>query len=145
MYKRIVLLLDGSKLAEGALPHAVALAEQFQAQLILLRVLEPLVEKLSLQGPGLDFAEELTSDIVRDYLDGLAKDFQEKGIDAEPVIITGRPQIEILRYVETEAVDLIVFTTRGESGLSRWLRGSIADRVARGSKIPVLIIPITQE
>jgi nucleotide-binding universal stress UspA family protein len=123
----------------------MALAERCQAQLIILRVLEPLVEKLSLQGPGLDFAEELTSNIVQDYFDNLIKDIQEKGINAEAVIISGRPQIEILRYAETENVDLIVFTTRGESGISRWLRGSIADRVARGSQIPVLIIPVHQE
>lgn len=143
MYKRIVLLLDGSELAEMAIPHAMALAEKFQAQLILLRVLEPLVEKLSLQGPGVEIAEELTSAIVQDYFKNLANDIQEKGINVEAVIIPGRPQVEILRYTETEDVDLIVFTTRGESGVSRWLRGSIADRVARGSQIPVLIIPIS--
>ena len=144
MYKRIVLLLDGSELAKRALPHAMALAEKFQAHLILLRVLEPLVEKLNLQGPGLDFAEELTTDIVQNYMETLAKDVREQGIEAEAVIISGRPHIEIIRYAENEQVDLIVFTTRGQSGVSRWLRGSIADRVARGSHVPVLIIPIFQ-
>jgi nucleotide-binding universal stress UspA family protein len=140
MYKRILLLLDGSSMAELALPHATALSEKFQAELVLLRVLDPLGEKLGSQYPGLTYAEEATSEQARKYLEKVASGIRKQGIRVKAITLSGRPQTEILSYSEKNKVDLIVFTTRGQSGVNRWLRGSIADRVARGARVPVLIV-----
>ena len=70
MYKRILLPLDGSALAEQALPYAVAQAERFGAELILLKVLEPLLPK-SRGSPqaAIERAEDLTSALAREYLE----------------------------------------------------------------------------
>ena len=52
----------------------------------------------------------------------------------------GRPHLQIIEYAESNQVDLIVMSTRGQSGLSRWLMGSVADRVVRGAGVPVLLV-----
>jgi len=56
------------------------------------------------------------------------------------VAIGGRPHFQILQYAETNQVDLIVMCSRGQSGLSRWMIGSVADRVMRGANVPVLMV-----
>ena len=111
MYKRVLLPLDGSDLAEQALPHAVAQAERFQAELILLRVLEMLPRDRQWSGAVVKEGFELTDKLARNYLGQIAT-----------------------------RVDLIVMSTRGQSGFSRWLMGSVAERVVRGVRIPVLLI-----
>ena len=145
MYKRILLPLDGSALAEQALPHAVVQAERFQAELVLLRVLEPLPRDRGVSHEAIRRAEELTNTLAREYLEGIAASAQERGIPMQVVTIEGRPHVEILRFAETNQVDLIVICARGRSGLSRWLMGSVADRVVRGASIPVLLVRSSQE
>ncbi len=146
MYKRILLPLDGSTLAEQALPHAIVQAERFGAELILLKVLEPLREVVGIPPrAAVKRAEELTSALAREYLERVAAGAQEHGIPVRVVTIEGRPRVEIVRFAETNQVDLIVICTRGLSGASRWLMGSIADRVVRGASIPVLLVRTSKE
>ena len=145
MYKRILLTLDGSDLAEQALPYAVAQAERFQSELILLRVLEPLGEKISKRGAGFNKAEETIRDLAHEYLERISTGIDERGIQLRVVMTEGRPYEEIIRFAETEQVDLIVICTRGHSGFNRWLMGSVADRVARGVRIPVLLVRARKE
>jgi nucleotide-binding universal stress UspA family protein len=58
--------------------------------------------------------------------------------------LTGTPHDQILTYAETNDIDLIVICTRGQSGfLSRWLMGSVSDRVVRGARVPVLVVRAT--
>jgi nucleotide-binding universal stress UspA family protein len=140
MYRRILLPLDGSNLAEQALPHAVVMAERFQAELILLKVLEPLGSNLNLPPGAVKKAETETRLMTKEYLDRVAAHVQEKMIPVKNVVVTGRPHEEIIRYAETEQVDVVVMCKRGGSGASRWLMGSVADRVARSVNVPVLLI-----
>ncbi len=146
MYKRILLALDGSPLAEQALPHATALAEQFQSELILLRVLVPLARPPTLAADVvLQKVEEATLVPVREYLERVTADVQERGIEVQAVTIVGRPHVQIIQYAETNQVDLIVICTRGQSGLSRWLMGSVSDRVVRGGSVPVMLVRAQKE
>jgi len=59
---------------------------------------------------------------------------------AQMVTIEGRPHWQIIQYAEINQMDLIVMCTRGQSGLSRWLMGSVSDRVVRGANVPVLMV-----
>jgi nucleotide-binding universal stress UspA family protein len=140
MYKLILLPLDGSPLAEQVLPHAIAIAERFQSELVLLRVLIPLSRPPTTTEAALQRAEEAAAVFAREYLERVAADVQERGIAVRMVTIGGRPHWEIIQYAETNQVDLIVMSTRGESGLSRWLMGSVSDRVVRGANVPVLMV-----
>jgi len=141
MYKRVLLPLDGSDLAEQALPHAVAQAERFQAELILLRVLEMLPRDRQWSGAVVKEGFELTDKLARNYLGQIAtRIIHEHGTPVQVVTADGRPHVEIIHFAENNKVDLIVMSTRGQSGFSRWLMGSVAERVVRGVRIPVLLI-----
>ena len=140
MYKRILIPLDGSPLAEQALPHAIVLAEHFHSELVLLRVLIPLPSAVTTTEAALKRATEEAAIFAREYLDRVAVGVQERGINVQMVTIKRRPHYQIIQYAETHQVDLIVMSTRGQSGLSRWLMGSVSDRVVRGANVPVLMV-----
>lgn len=144
MYKRILLPLDGSELAEQALPRAIAQAERFGSEIILIRVLEPLQDHSMLRTAG-KRAERLTRDLALEYLERLAASVEERGIPVQVAVIEGRPYVEIVKFAEANQVDLIVMTTRGQSGISRWLLGSVSDRVVRGATVPVLMVQAQRE
>jgi nucleotide-binding universal stress UspA family protein len=140
MYKRILVPLDGSKLAEQALPHAAVHAGQFGAEIVLLKVLGPLPEP-SMAGRGVVRSAEAASALLaQDYLEGIAAGLREQGFPTQTATVEGKPYVEIIRFAEENDTDLIVMSTRGHSGLSRWLLGSVADRVVRGATVPLLLV-----
>jgi nucleotide-binding universal stress UspA family protein len=140
MYKRVLIPLDGSALAEQALPHAIAQAKQFHAELILLRVVEPFAHARGMSLADLERIRQQTHTWAGEYLERLAAEIQQHGVLVQKVTIDGRPHTGIAEFAETNEVDLIVMSTRGQSGLSRWLMGSVADRVVRGATVPVLLV-----
>jgi nucleotide-binding universal stress UspA family protein len=145
MYKRILVPLDGSKLAEQAVSHAALHAEKFGAKIVLLKVLGPLPEP-SMAGRGVvRSAEAASAQLARDYLDDLAAKLQEQGLQAQTATVEGKPYVAIVRFAEEHKIDLIVMSTRGHSGLSRWLLGSVADRVVRGATVPLLLVQARRE
>jgi nucleotide-binding universal stress UspA family protein len=83
---------------------------------------------------------EATRVSALEYLERVAVNVQEHGIKIQMVTIVGHPHIQIIEYAETNQMDLIVMCTHGRSGLSRWLMGSVADRVVRGASVPVLVV-----
>ena len=145
MYRRILLTLDGSELAEQALPYAIAQAERFRAELVLLQVVEPFPSAGALWQADIEREEKQAIRLACDHLKQLAFPVRERGITVETVVNRGSPNQEIVRYAETNDVDLIVICTRGRSGFSRWLMGSVADRVVRGATVPVLLIRADEE
>jgi nucleotide-binding universal stress UspA family protein len=94
---------------------------------------------------SIDQAKEQTAALAREYLGSVAERAREQGITVQVAAIEGRPNTEILGFAETHDTDLIVICTRGRSGLSRWLMGSVADRVVRGAPIPVLLVRAEQK
>jgi nucleotide-binding universal stress UspA family protein len=140
MYDRILVALDGSPLAEQALPHAIAHAEHFGAELVLLRVLEPLRLRSGLSPVAIERTEERTRRLVQEYLESITARVEEQGVPVRAVTVEGRSHQEIIRFAESNQIDLIVISSRGASGLSRWLMGSVADRVVRGARMPVLLV-----
>ncbi|HSR32719.1 MAG TPA: universal stress protein [Anaerolineae bacterium] len=140
MYRRILVPLDGSSLAEQALPHAAAQAQRFEAEVVLLKVLEPLPQASFSSPVVVRKAEELSAQLAREYLDRVAARLQEQGLGTQVSTVEGKPYVEIIQYAEQHAIDMMVMSTRGHSGWSRWLLGSVADRVVRGATVPVLLV-----
>jgi nucleotide-binding universal stress UspA family protein len=145
MYKRILVPLDGSQLAEQALPHAAIHARQFGAEIVLLKVLGPLPEPSMSSPRVMRSAAAASAQLAREYLEGVAARLREEGLSAEVATVEGKPYIEIIRFAEENEIDLIAMSTRGQSGLSRWLLGSVADRVARGATVPLLLVQAESE
>ncbi len=141
MYKRILCTLDGSPLAEKALPHATAVARAFDAQLILLRVVEPprLPAAPELGTFEMDLLAQLAEE-AEEYVKTKAGELREQGVNAHGVALDGHPVEVIAEYAKEHDIDLIVMATHGRSGLSRLAFGSVADRVLRLAHCPVLLI-----
>jgi len=144
MYKDILLALDGSPLAEAAVPHARALAKAFGARVTLLSVVQPvgIYPQSGVVGPvvsiALNVEEEMES--VRRYLRTIAEQFEAEGINVEEVVREGDAASQICDYAHESRADLIVMSTHGRSGVQRWVYGSVADKVLRGANVPILLI-----
>jgi nucleotide-binding universal stress UspA family protein len=149
MFEKILVCLDGSKLAEQILPYAVEEALHFQGKLVLLQVIpEPVAYSPGIPGTAvapvqtdimLEEAEEALNG-ARNYLEKIATPLRKKGVQVEVVSILGRAGEAILSYASNNNVDLITIATHGRSGLRRGIFGSVADYVLRESGLPILVI-----
>jgi nucleotide-binding universal stress UspA family protein len=146
MYKRMLVPLDGSELSESSLEHAKAIAVRFAVpEVILLRVVEPLstLAVAELAGAGADWlskAEQMNEAEAKDYLAKLDDKLKKEGIATRAVLVRGRAAEAILDYTSKNKVDLIVMSTHGRSGVSRWVMGSVADKVLAHTSVPIFII-----
>ena len=139
MYKRVIVTLDQSELAEQALPHAVAIAKAMSAAVELLFVI-PVIDIGLMQAAGAAFDWETQKQIAEEYLGGIHARVAAEGVYCTTAIRQGDVADEILRYVGDIERTLIVMSTHGRSGLSRWVYGSVADRVLRYARVPVLLV-----
>ena len=144
MYKRVLATLDGSDIAEQALSTALTLAEQFGAELFLLRVVMPLPKSYRAGAASVASIEAAEMDAVqeaRSYLEGIADGIRARGSEVQVAARFGNPSKAIIEFVQRNQIDLLVMCTRGQTGPARWLLGSITDHVVRGSSIPVVVVP----
>ena len=146
MYKKILVPLDGSEFSECSLEHVKAIATDCHVpETILLRVVEPFsaetVSALILAGDDVLREAELESKSeASNYLTKIRDNLVKGGLAVETVIVDGRPAEEILDYAKNNKVDLIVMTTHGKTGISRWFFGSVAGKVLQHSGVPILMI-----
>ncbi len=143
MYKKILVPLDGSRFAESALEHVRAIAQGCQvSKAILARVLVPLIMDVKdyVGAEHIREAEDKLEAGARKYLGKIATKLRKDGISAETkLVVNGEPAAKILGVAKEEKVDLIIMSTHGRSGFSRWVLGSVAERVLSHSSVPVLM------
>ena len=139
MYQKILVPLDGSAVAECALIHARTVAIGLQVpEVVLMGSVEPLHRLREVLQPKALAKTEVEADL---YLKKVAEDMKKEGITATTVLkISDDPATEILNYVQNNDVGLIIMSTHGRSGVTRWVLGSVADRVIRRSAVPVLAV-----
>jgi nucleotide-binding universal stress UspA family protein len=148
MYKKILVPLDGSKLAECALPYAEELAKGCgTAELILVSVTERVQGYRVFEDPSQPLGQRLATEAVgkkekqaQRYLDRIAKAMEAKGVMARTEVLLGNPAEEIALYAKRSGCGIIVMSSHGRSGPSRWAHGSVADKVLRASCVPVLMV-----
>ncbi len=144
MYRKILVPLDGSKVAEGVLPHAKVLAYSEGAELILLTVGANPALDFAFSDPGLaQGAVEEQEERSKKYIDKIESELKSAGFKTSTVLRIGSVADVILGVAEELQVDVIAMSTHGRTGPARWLLGSIAERVVRSSKVPVLLIRAT--
>ena len=141
MYKKILVPLDGSDLAEKALPHALALAKTEGAELVLLRVpMHPSPEFLA-RNPALGTTIIQDTEIeTATYLEKEAAQLQREGAPVTSLMREGPVAETILKTADEVHADLIAMCTHGRTGIQRMLVGSVADKVVHLSHIPVMLI-----
>jgi nucleotide-binding universal stress UspA family protein len=141
MYRKILVPLDGSKTAEGVLPHAKALAYSEGAQLILLTVAANPALDYAFSDPGLAQSAEMEQQgRSKKYMAQMEADLKAAGFKVSTLLRMGAVADTILQTAEELQADAIAMSTHGRTGPARWLLGSVAERVVRSSKIPVLLI-----
>ena len=140
-YKRILVCLDGSALAETALPHAQMLASDEDAEVILLRVSTNPAAEFSFSDPSIanHIVEEMEAETLA-YMQSARAKLQRAGVRTSFLIRQGTIAETILQIAMECKADVIAMSTHGRSGVKRWLLGSVADRVVTHSDIPVLLI-----
>jgi nucleotide-binding universal stress UspA family protein len=147
MLQKILVPLDGSQLAEQALPYAEALAHQFQGQLTFLWVIQPPILTAEYGDMAIyDAAMTRTEMEAQQYLNHLQEIYRQRNIPSRTLIVTNPSAAEAIVEVATEEkADVIVKTTHGRSGFSRWLFGSVATKVLQEAPCPVFLVRIKKD
>jgi nucleotide-binding universal stress UspA family protein len=134
----ILLPLDGSDVAEGAVPYAVALSEKLGRPLVLLSVLEG--DEAGLANTLPDVWLDLSRGAQEHFEKYLDKIRTQTGVNADVIVRTGNPSEQIQAAADEVGASVIVIATHGRSGIGRWLYGSTASRLLRSSKTPVMAV-----
>jgi len=145
MFQKILVCLDGSKIAEQILPYASEQAVRFGSSLVLFQVVSLAslptptgIESVPVAVPNDQLAEAEAA--AKDYLEGHALPLREKGLRVQCMTLIGHPAESIVSYAEENRFDLVALATHGRSGLKRLVFGSVADHVIRKSGLPILLI-----
>ena len=148
MFKHILVTLDGSDLSERALSTAFQLAQKFESQVTLLRVINTDTAVATAAGAGpsslrlLDMREATEQQESTEYLQAIAAQWRGTGVPVAIQVAYGAPPEMIVQVSDQTNADLIVMSTHGRSGLNRFLYGSVAEAVLRGTQLPLLLIPV---
>jgi len=139
--RRILIPLDGSPLAEAIIEHGVHIGRIMDAEYTLLRVIDPTALGLSVHDENVAAATAVQplKDRAQIYLDRQAEELRARGLPVDTVVIVGEPSASILNYARAHSIDLIAMATHGRGGFSLLLLGSVADKVLRGSSLPLLL------
>ena len=145
MYKRALVPLDGSPVAEAILPFILEIAGPLDMDVILVRVVRPVPPQViegsrhvvveDVQARRLDAEEDLAARAV---------ELSAKGVRAQTQVRRGDPAAEIAAGAHEAGADLIAMTTHGRSGLGRLVFGSVAEAVLRQAQLPVFLMRLTE-
>jgi nucleotide-binding universal stress UspA family protein len=139
VFKRIVVPLDGSGLAECALPHAVALAKALRADIVLIRV----IQRQS-QDEGGHPTDPVEWEAFRletpAYLTGVASRLLKDGVNAQSVTLEGNPTEQIVDYVRAGPRTLLVMSSHGRGGITGWVLGGVAQTAALHAGVSFLLV-----
>jgi nucleotide-binding universal stress UspA family protein len=155
MYRKILIPLDGSELAECVLPHLDTIIKGCGVEeLVLIRVVEPVSLPVgTLTDGGTVFtegdAEKARKNLdnrseteARDYLARMAERLQKAGINVQSVVLKGKAADELVDYIKESDADLTVIASHGRSGIGRWIYGSVAERLLRSVCMPILMVRV---
>lgn len=151
MFNHLLVPLDGSHLAEAALPAATELASKFKSKMTLVWVIQP-PHLIMTAANGSVYAQLLTEmrnqseQDAQSYLRNHKGSLRQQGYDVQAVVVEGENVADALLDVAADrAIDTIVMSTHGRGGISRWVFGSVADKVLRQAEVPVLLIRAKEE
>jgi nucleotide-binding universal stress UspA family protein len=141
MYKKILVPLDGSKTAEGVLPHARALAYSEGAEIIILNVAANPAMEFAFSDPSIaEHAVQEQESFSKKYTAEIERQLKADGFKVYTIMREGAAAEVILKVADETKADVIAMSTHGRTGPARWLLGSVADRVVRNSRVPVMMV-----
>ncbi len=138
MFSHILVPLDGSALAESVMPHVVAMAKAFDARCTLLRVIELCyVAGQMMPVDPLDWRVNKAEGEA--YLSARAERLRQEGLQVEQAVLEGSPAQQIIDFGQAQKADLIILSSHGQSGLSRWNVSSVVQKVLNQAHISTLV------
>ena len=140
LYKKILIATDGSEYTKNSIDYGLELAKNTEAKVHVIYV----IDTAAFASIPMDAAWESMYSLLKQEGDEATKQVADKaeleGLEVERNTVEGHPAEEIIKYAEKNSISLIVLGTLGKSGLDRFLLGSVAEKVVRNSKIPVLVV-----
>ncbi|HEV2236176.1 MAG TPA: universal stress protein [Ktedonobacterales bacterium] len=140
MFQRILVPLDGSPRAEQAIPVAAHLARATGGTLVFIQVTNPYVDYTPYMGVPAPLPQDASADDARAYLRAVALRAATQGVPAITEVVSGSAAEAILAAAHEQHADVIMMSSHGRSGLTRWVLGSVAQKVARHAPVPVLVL-----
>jgi len=141
MYKKMLVVLDGSQLAEIVFPYTKELAGRLDIDVILLHVYSQIMRGYApMYKAYIETAAKNIGMQAQQIQQSSGMSKSAKPVEVRGELVMGYHADEILRFAEDNAVDLIIMASHGRSGAQRWSIGSVADKILRASKIPVWLI-----
>ncbi|MBK7498242.1 MAG: universal stress protein [Ignavibacteriales bacterium] len=140
--KKVLVPIDFSDYSKSALKYAVNFAKSFNAEIILVYVVEPVIypPDFSMGQIAMPSITTEWDDRAKDELQKLAKSEINEIANVKTIIKTGKPFVEIIETAKEENIDLIIIATHGHSGVEHILFGSTAEKVVRKAPCPVLTL-----
>lgn len=142
----VLVPLDGSERSAGAVDLALEVAKAVEAEVVFMRVIQYPYYGFSGADAfvhsseyGVSFQRKLAAESLKPFEERAA----EAGISSSTVVTTGSAAGQILSQAESMSRPLIIMSTRGESGIKRWILGSVTDKVVRSAGLPVIVVPPT--
>jgi len=142
MIKRIMVTLDGSEFAERALPYAIELAQKFDAEIELIRVVQPIIVMSDFGATTYQTLVSMEEKEAATYLRARQHELQQLGVRVHYKLLEGSVADAIIDQALRDEVDLIVMSTHGRSGLSRWIYGSVATKILEHAPCPVFLVRV---
>ncbi|MDI6777050.1 MAG: universal stress protein [Syntrophales bacterium] len=142
MYQKILVPLDGSKVAEEViLPHVRSVAEEGRkvGEMILLQVIET-PPAWVMEGSGFQESHEAQKKTAKEYLSKIQSQLNLEGVNVTSEVLVGNAAETIIDFAKQKKVNLILMTTNVSSTISQLIIGSVANKVMRYSRIPVLMV-----
>lgn len=141
-FSRVMVPLDGSDLAEVALPHAQSLADGMSAAILVVRVVNATrVRWLDELPAAAAETQQIEETLARQYVDRVADCLRAGGLEVVAATPTGHVAGSIIDLADESTGTIVVMASHGRSGVLRWALGSVAESTVRGSAVPVLIVP----
>ncbi|WP_137283810.1 universal stress protein [Halorussus salinisoli] len=142
MFEDILLPVDGSDGGDAAIEHAADVADRFDATVHVVFVASTNRDSVTVVGGNVvDALESEGTDIV----DPVEDDLRTRGVDCASEVVQGDPATTIADYADSRGMDLVVMATHGRTGLSRYLLGSVTEKVVRLADVPVLTVRTHEE
>lgn len=139
MFNKILVPLDQSPIAECVLPHVVAFARVYDAQVTLIHVMESRPATGLLQ-PIDPFSWRICRVEAEAYLDEVAGRMHQAGLDPKTILLEGQPAQTIIDYARNHVINLIMMSSHGRTGMSRWNVNSIVRKIIQESLTSTVVI-----
>ena len=141
-FKKILFPVDLSESSPKMVPYVLTMAEKFESEISLLfvaRILESF-SSIYVPHPSIDKFENEIAEGAKKRIQEFKEEHFQAFPDTKAVVLSGEISDKILDYIKSEGVDLVIMGTHGRKGLEKVVFGSVAERVAKASAVPVLLL-----